>query len=100
VFGIRRGKHAAERASLGDTQQHRALGSCRLHHRPHIIEALLEGGELVDGNGVGQTSAALVEEDQACHPRQAREETGERRLVPEIFQVRHPAHHEHEIDRT
>ena len=49
---------------------------------------------------IGQAGAALVEENQAREGRQPAEKPRERRLLPEIFEVRHPAHDEDEIDRA
>ena len=90
----------AHRSALRHAEQHGALGARGLHHRAHVVHALLERRELVDRHRIGETGAALVEEDQPRHRREPREEAREQRLVPEPFEVRDPAHDEDQVDRT
>ena len=48
---------------------------------------------------IGQAGAALVEQDQPGEAGEPPQKPRERRLVPEVLEMRHPAHHEHQIDR-
>ena len=43
---VGRRKQAAQRTALRHAHQHRALRARRLHHRAHIVEALLERRQL------------------------------------------------------
>ena len=52
-----------------------------------IVQALLERRQLVDGHGIGQGDAALVEQDQARARGEARQKARERWLAPEVFEM-------------
>ena len=100
LLRVRRREQAAQRAAFGDAQQDRALRSHRVHDRPHVVQPLLERGQLRDGDRIGQPRPPLVEQNQARHRRQASEEPGERRLAPEVLEMRDPTHDEDQIDRA
>jgi hypothetical protein len=74
------------------------VGTCRRHHRPYVVHPLFERGKRA--NAIRETGPALVEQDDPGELRQAAKEPCERRLGPGAFQVRHPPHHENEIDRS
>ena len=99
-FRVRRRKQAAHRAALGHTQQHCPLRSRRLHDGAHVVEPLFERRELTDRHRIGQSGATLVEQDQPRHRREAIQKLCKRWLVPEVLEVRDPAHHEDQIDGT
>ena len=98
-FGIGRGKEDAHVAALGMPEECRPLRADRLEHGAHIIHALLQGRQLVVRDAVGETRAALVEQDQAGERREALEEVRHRRLLPHQLDVRHPARHIDEVAR-
>lgn len=56
--------------------------------------------QLVDRHPVGETGAALVEQDQPRERGEPLQEPGKGRLLPRQLDVRHPAGHEYQIERT
>ena len=95
---VRGGEKAAHRPAFGHAKQHGAPRADGVQHRPHVVHALFERRQI--RHAIGQAGAALVEEDQPRETRQPPQESRERRLVPEVLEVRHPAHHEDEVDRA
>ncbi len=98
LLRIRRGKERAHRTALRHADERRVVRSHLVHHRPHVVHALLERREL--GDAIGEAGAALVDQDEARERRQAVEKAREGRLGPEVLEVRDPAHDEDEIART
>ena len=94
---IRRREKAAQRSAFRDPHQHRSLGARRFHHGAHVVQALLQRRQLADGHGIRQTGTALVKKDETSVRRKVSQKPGERRFVPEVLEVRHPAHHEHDV---
>lgn len=58
-------------AAFRQPQERGAFRSRSIHHGAHIVHALLKGGQLGARDAIGQTCAALVEEDQPSKRRQA-----------------------------
>ena len=51
-----------------------------VHDRPYVVHALLEGGQAIEWNAVGETGAAFVEKDEAARRREDGAGTGRRRV--------------------
>jgi len=71
----------------------------RLEHGSDVVHPLLESRELVVGHTVGESRAALVEEDETREGGEALEEVRHRRLLPHQLDVRDPAGHVDEVAR-
>ena len=99
LLGIGRREEAAHRAALGDAAERGALGADGVHDGAHVVHPLFERRQTVDGHAVGETRAALVEEDEAREGGEAAQEAREARLAPEVLEVRDPAHDEDEVER-
>ena len=95
---VRRREQAAHRSALGHAQQRGARGAHRVHHRADVVHPLLERRQL--RHAVREAGAALVEQDQPRERGEPEEEARERGLLPEVLEVRDPAHHEHEVERA
>ena len=98
-LGMGRGEQRAHRAALGDTEQRRALGARRVHHRANVADPLLEDRKLVHRHPVGETHAALVEQQQPRERGEAVEEPSLSRILPGELDVTHPTGNEDEVDR-
>jgi hypothetical protein len=81
-------------------EQGRPLRTSRVHHRADIVHAAFEIGEFAVGNGVGQSSAALVEHDQSRERREPPEESGQARLLPHDLHVGDPSRYVDQVERT
>ena len=95
--GIRRGEQERHWSSLGDAEERGSLGAHGIHHGPHVIHPLLERRDAA--NAIGEPRAALVEPDEPRERAQALEEAGRPRMLPLIFQVRHEAGDDDEVER-
>src|SRR6266540_2645648 len=60
---------------------------------------MLPPSDTPNGAAIGQTGAALVEQDQPRERRQPLEEPRKRGLLPCELDVRNPAVHEHQVER-
>ena len=87
----------AHRTALGDPEERRPLGAGGVHHRPHVVDPLLQGRHL--GDRVGQSVAALVEEDQARERAEPLQEVSHRRRLPLELEVGGEAEDEDQVDR-
>src|SRR5262249_37903227 len=67
---------------------------------PASASAVLEAGELVRGNRIGQPGAALVESDEPHEGAEASKKALERRNLPRQLGVRDPAGDEDEVERA
>jgi hypothetical protein len=90
------GEQHAHRPALGDPEQRRPFGSRGVHHRPDIVDPLLEGRHLADG--IGEPGAALVEDDQARERADPIEEASKRKRLPLEFEVRGEAKDEDDVE--
>src|SRR5262249_40484916 len=50
--------------TFGNAAQRGTLGTNRVHHRTHVVHALLERRQLIDRHAVGKAGAAFVKEYQ------------------------------------
>ena len=100
AFGISGGEEGSHGAAFGDAAEGGAPGADGVHHRPDVVHALLERGQAIEWYAIGQSRAAFVEEDEARERREAAQESGERRLGPEILEMRDPAHDEDQVQRS
>src|SRR5262249_48714601 len=98
-LGVRRGEENAHVSTLGVAEQRGTLRTDRLEHGADVVHALLEGRQLVVGDAVGESCAALVEEDEAREGGEALEEVRHRRLLPHQLDVRDPARNVDEVAR-
>jgi hypothetical protein len=94
----RREEHAHQTA-LGEAEDGRAFTVDRVEHGSHVVHPLLERRQAIRRNGVGETGAALVEQDQPGEAREALEDVGVRRLVPHQVDVRDPARYVDQVER-
>src|SRR5262249_35192845 len=96
-LGVRRGEENAHVSTLGVAEQRGTLRTDRLEHGADVVHALLEGRQLVVGDAVGESCAALVEEDEAREGGEAVEEGRHRRLLPHQLDVRDPSRNVAEV---
>ena len=68
-----------------------------LRDRTRIVHALFESGELLDGNGVRQTSSPLVEHDETPERSEAPQEMGKLRILPGVLDVRNETWDQHYV---
>ena len=95
---IRSGEHHAQGTALGHAYDGGAIRPCGVEDGPNIIHPLLEGGHL--RHTVGESGAALVEQDQPCKRPQAAQKPGAGGLFPEPFNVGNEARDDHQIERA
>ena len=100
ALGVGGGEQRAHRAALRDAEERRALRADGVQHRPDVVHPLLEGGQLLIGNPIGKARASLVEQDQTGEGCEPREEPRVGRFLPVQSDVRDPAGHVDEIERT
>jgi hypothetical protein len=94
ALGVGRGEQHPERPALGDAEQRRALRAGGVHHRADVVHALLERRHRRDA--IGHSGPATIEQHHARERRQTAQERGERRHLPRLLDVRHPAgDHDH-----
>src|SRR6185312_1764811 len=63
LLRISRGEQSTEWSSLRDSTQGGSFGSNCIHHRAHIIHALLERRQFVDRHSIRKACAAFIEKD-------------------------------------
>ena len=100
AFRVGGRKERRHGAALGDAAQGGTLRTGRVHDGPDVVHALLQGGQPVERHPVGKAGTPFVEKDQPGEGRQPAQESGEGGLGPEVLEVRHPAHHEDQVQRT
>jgi hypothetical protein len=66
ALGIRRRKQQRRRATLGDANHRGLLAARSVHHGPHVVHALLEGGKLraAIGSPVPRLSKVIIRENR------------------------------------
>ena len=97
--GIGGGEQGAHRAALGDRRRApRARRTRGLHHRAHVVHALLQRRHALEA--VGHALAALVEADHAEALRQAPQHARVVVVLPVRLEVRDDAGDEHQVLRT
>jgi len=97
---IRRGEQDGHVAALRVPEQRRAFRADGVHHRADVVHPLFERWQLIERHRVREPRSSLVEDDQ---PRERRESLQEARvigLVPHELDIRDPARHVHEVERS
>ena len=94
---VRGREQRAHRPALGHADHGRALGAGGVHHRAHVVHALLQRRD--PQHPVRQPGPALVEQDQPPHRGQPPVEGRQRRPLPAGLERAHPAVHEHDVQR-
>ena len=92
------GEECGHGAAFGRGEEHRALRACGLHHRAHVVHALLQGGRALQA--VRHALATLVEDQHTKTQRQAAQHGGVGLVVPVGFDVGDDARHHHQVLRA
>jgi hypothetical protein len=95
---VRRAEQCRQRSPVVVADDERPLGSHSVEDRAEIVEPRLHRRD--HRQAVGQTHAALVEQDHARPRAQLADEALERRQLPEDLDVRNERVHEDDIDRA
>ena len=98
AFGTAGGEQDCHRAALGDAEHRRPIGAGGVHHRQHVVDLLVELGEL--GGPVGQSGSARVEPDHPGETTQPAVEVGDGRLLPHHVEVGEQPGHDHQVGTT
>jgi len=80
-----------QRAALRGSHQGRPLGAGGVHHGAHIVHALLQVRQLVDGYGVGQASPTLIEKNESTEGGETTQGSRGRRLLPQELEMGDPS---------
>ena len=86
ALGVGGREEDAHRPALGGADHGRGRGAGRVHDRAHVVHAGLEVGDA--GHAVGQSGAALVEQDQAGEGSEPAEERRLPLVRPDELDVR------------
>jgi hypothetical protein len=74
-------------STFGVTKQEGVLRPNCVHHSPEVVHADLQGGEMFQGDGIGEPGAALVKDHQSGERCEPVEESGESRVLPHQLDV-------------
>ena len=95
LLRVGRGEQDAHRRAFRVAEQHGLRRPGGAHHGAHVSHALLE--RQVAYRAVRQAGVALVEQDQPAERRQALEEPGRVRALPQQVEVTHQAGDEQDV---
>ena len=82
--------------SNADAEERGAFGAGRVHHRAHVVHALFEMGDA--DMPVGETGAALVEQNQAGKSSEAGKEMGTTRIFPKQLDIGDKTRNEDQVE--
>ena len=83
--------------TLRSPDQQHPLAAGRIHGGREVLGRCLHRGRCA--HAIGQADTASIEQDEAAHPRERREDGAAARLVPNALDMRHEAGHHDDIWR-
>ena len=86
--GMRRGQHRAEDTEIGQAHQHGALRTCRVQDSDHVVDVVLEQGNVFRRESVRDPLSATVDEDQAAERGDALQEARVEGVLPDQVEIR------------
>jgi hypothetical protein len=93
-----RGEERRQRAAFRDPEQRGLVDPDGIHHRAHVVHALVHRRQL--RNPIGKPGTALVEQDHPAALAEPLQPAREPRLGPVVVDMRDEARRHHQVDRT